>query len=342
MTVGLRPTLWVGMSALSYQLGHELPLVATPHSEADVGLLVVDSAVMQRLLFRLRAAALSQRPVLFVGESGSGRSYLARWLHAASERADRPLVEVSGMSATPMESWLTLAERSRGGTLLCTDLDRLDGYGQRDLIWLFSKLPTMNRPPQVIATAHPSIDASLRSGRFDRALYDRLSVLRLDVPTLRERTDDIPTLCRLLLLTEAVAHGRQVPELSPDALLLLRDYPWPGNVRELANVLLRALLWNSSPTLSAGQLRTYLPHDWPHSDVQLRIGTTLYDAEKRFILASYHALGQNKQLTATQLGITRRTLYQKLRRYEAEASSPKEADSEVIKTGSRREAARDL
>ena len=97
----------------------------------------------------------------------------------------------------------------------------------------------------------------------------------------------------------------------------LRDYPWPGNVRELANVLPARCCGTVRRRCRLGQLRTYLPHDWPHSDVQLRIGTTLYDAEKRFILASYHALGQNKQLTATQLWDHQATLYQKLRRYEA-------------------------
>lgn len=326
------------MSALLHQ---GLPLIATPAAEGEVGLLVVESAVMQRLLPRLRAAALAPRPLLLVGESGTGRSYLGRWLHASSNRAARPLVELSGLTPAPVDSWLTMAERARGGTLLCTELDRLDEYGQRDLLWLLSRFPTMNKPPRLIATALPSLDERLRSGRFDRSLYDRLSVLRLEVPTLHERQDDIPSLCQLLLHEQAQAHGRTVPTLPVQTLSLLREYPWPGNVRELCNVLLRALLWNDAPTLSVEGLQSHLPKDWPHSEVRLRLGTTLHDAEKRFILASYHALGQNKQLTAMQLGITRRTLYQKLHRYEAEAS-PKPATKSPTKRGSRREADRDL
>ena len=319
-----------------------LPLVGMPPSDRDVGLVVVQSTVMQRLLLRLRAAALAPRAVLLVGEAGSGRSFLGRWLHAASDRAAKPLVELSGSTHAPVGGWLEAAEKARGGTLLCTDVDRLDGYGQRDLLQLLGKLADMNRPPQVVATAHHCLDEGLRRGRFDRSLYDRLSVLRLNVPTLRERLDDIPTLCQLILHEHASAQGRDVPSLSPDALSLLSEYPWPGNVRELDNVLLRAVLWSDGSTLTAELLRSYLPAGWPDDEVRLRVGTTLAEAERVFILASYHALGQNKQLTATQLGITRRTLYQKLQRYAMLDDEPTDAGTSRAKTRSRRAEGRDL
>lgn len=325
---------------LNSRLG--LPIVGTPPSDGDVGLLVVQSVVMQRLLVRLRAAALAPRAVLLVGEAGSGRSFLGRWLHAASDRSRKPLVELSGISHAPLDGWLQAAEKSRGGTLLVTDLDRLDGFGQRDLLLLLGKLAEMNRPPQVVATAHPSLDEGLRRGRFDRSLYDRLSVLRLDVPTLRERQDDIPTLCKLKLHEHASAQGRTVPSLSPESLLLLCEYPWPGNVRELDNVLLRAVLWSDAPMLTADQVRTFLPLEWPSNEVRLAIGTTLDEAERKFILASYHALGGNKQLTAMQLGITRRTLYQKLQRYAMGDDELAVAGANPTRRGSRRGEDRDL
>jgi len=272
---------------------------------------------MRRLLDRLRAAATVDRPVLLVGATGTGRSFLARLLHGMAGRDKRQLVEVSCLSAPLPEFWDEAAERARGGTLLVTDLDRLDEYGQRDMHCLLAKLATQARPPQLVATALPELDHQQRSGRFARALYDRLAVLRIDVPTLRERSEDLPALAQLLLTEQAASHGRPSPALTTEAQRLLSGYSWPGNVRELSNVLWRALLWTESSTITAQQVQQLLPASQPRAEeVRLLLGTTLADAEQQLILATLRACDGNKQLTASRLGITRRTLYQKLTRYK--------------------------
>lgn len=297
-----------------------LPVLASPVSPLAPGMLVVRSQVMRRLLVLLRAAAAAavERPVLLVGPSGSGRNFLARFLHALSPRAHKSLVEVSSLATSLPENWSTAAEQARGGTLLISDLDRLDEYGQRDLQCLLGSLACMPSPPRLCATALPDLDYVQRSGRFGRSLYNRLAVLRIDIPALTDRTDDLPDLCRLLLAEHADAHtpDRPPPVLSADALSLLGSYGWPGNVRELSNILLRALLSSETPTITAEQLRALLPTSTPIPEVRLPIGTSLAEAERTLILATLRACDGNKQHTAAQLGITRRTLYHKLARYQ--------------------------
>jgi DNA-binding NtrC family response regulator len=304
------------MSALPLVSESELPLIAARESGGGPGVVVAESPLMRRLLERLRAAATVDRPVLLVGATGTGRGFLARVLHGMAGRDKRQLVEVSCLSAPLPEFWTEAAERARGGTLLVTDLDRLDEYGQRDLHCVLAKLATQAKPPQLVATALPEIDQQPRAGRFARALYDRLAVLRIDVPTLQERSEDLPVLAQLLLTEQAAAHGRPSPVLTTEAQRLLKGYSWPGNVRELSNILWRALLWTESSTIPAEQLQLLLPASQPRAEVRLPIGTTLADAEQQLILATLRACDGNKQLTASRLGITRRTLYQKLTRYK--------------------------
>ena len=302
-----------------------LPLLAAPVSPLAPGMVVVRSQAMRRLLGLLRAAATAavERPVLLVGPSGSGRNFLARSLHALSPRAHKPIVEVSSLATSLPENWSLAAESARGGTLLVSDLDRLDEYGQRDLQCLLGSLARMTNPPRLCATALPDLDYVQRSGRFGRSLYNRLAVLRIEIPALTDRADDLPDLCRLLLSEHAHAHTRDrpPPTLSAEALSLLGGYGWPGNVRELSNVLLRALLGSEGPTITAEQIRALLPTSTPIPEVRLPIGTSLAEAERALILATLRACDGNKQHTAAQLGITRRTLYHKLARYQPPAGT---------------------
>ena len=148
--------------------------------------------------------------------------------------------------------------------------DRLDEYGQRDLQCLLGSLARMTNPPRLCATALPDLDYLQRSGRFGRSLYNRLAVLRIEIPALTDRADDLPDLCRLLLSEHAHAHTRDrpPPTLSADALSLLGSYGWPGNVRELSNILLRALLGSEGSTLTAEQFRPLVPTATPLPEVR--------------------------------------------------------------------------
>ena len=275
---------------------------------------VAQSDKMGRLLRHMRATAQSDKPTLMIGACGSGRSFLGKRLHEMSPRKDKPLVEISCIEPLLSDLLFDSAERARGGTLLVTDLDRLDESGQRELRCVLAKCSGWDRPPRIVSTALPELEVFAKRGLFMRSLYDQLAVLRHQIPSLCERFEDLPELCRLLLAGHARIQNRAAPALLSDGIASLRSYAWPGNVRELSNILLRALLWSSGP-IDREAITALLSTDTSPDEVRLPIGTSLAEAEQALILATLRA-SSSKQATARQLGITRRTLYQKLARYE--------------------------
>jgi DNA-binding NtrC family response regulator len=277
--------------------------------------IVARSDTMGRLLRKMRATAQSDKPTLLLGASGSGRSFLGGRIHEMSPRRDKPLVEISCMEPLFSEPLIACAERARGGTLLVTDLDQLDQHSQRDLRCLLAKCAQWERPPRLICTALPDLEELAKKRLFMRALYDQVAVLRHQIPSLRERLDDLPELCRLLLAEHSRAENRAPTALLPDGLIALSSYAWPGNVRELSNILLQALLWSDGP-IDCEAITALLSANTTPEEVLLPIGTTLAAAEQALVMATLHASRGNKQNTASRLGITRRTLYLKLARYK--------------------------
>ncbi len=279
--------------------------------------IIARSDKMRSLLRHLRATALSDKPTLMIGASGSGRSFLGKRIHEMSQRKDKPLVEISCMEPLLSERLIASAERARGGTLLVTDLDRLDEQGQRALRCLLAKCSAWDRPPRLVTTALPELEVRAKRGLFMRSLYDQVAVLRHRIPSLRERFDDLPELCRLLLAEHSHTENRAPTALLPDGLAALRHYAWPGNVRELSNILLQVLLWSDGPIDGEAVTALLSAETVPPDELRLPIGSTsLAEAERALILATLHSISSNKQAAARQLGITRRTLYQKLARYK--------------------------
>jgi len=279
--------------------------------------IIARSDKMGPLLRHMRATAQSDKPTLMLGASGSGRSFLGKRIHEMSPRKDKPLIEISCMEPRVSENLIAAAVRARGGTLLVTDLDRLDEHGQRELRCLLAKCSEWPRPPRLVTTALPELEVRAKRGLFMRSLYDQVAVLRHRIPSLRERFEDLPELCRLLLTEHAHAEDRALPALLPEGLAALRKYAWPGNVRELSNILLQVLLWSSGPIDGEAVSGLLSAETVPPDELRLPIGSTsLAEAERALILATLHSISSNKQAAARQLGITRRTLYQKLARYE--------------------------
>lgn len=278
---------------------------------------IAHSDKMARLLRLMRATAQSDKPALMLGASGSGRRFLGQRLHDMSPRKDNPLIEISCLEPLLMEPLIADAQRARSGTLLIRDLEKLDDNGQRNLLCLLAKCSLWNRSPRLITTAQPELEVLAKRGLFMRSLYDQLAALRHRIPSLRERFDDLPELCLHLLTDHSHSHSHShhcaTPPLLPDGLAVLRSHTWPGNVRELSNILLQALLWSPGP-IDGETVLALLSADTSPDEVRLPIGTSLKEAEQALILATLR-LKRNKQETAKQLGITRRTLYQKLARY---------------------------
>ncbi len=282
---------------------------------------IARSGKMGLLLRHMRATAQSDKPTLMLGASGSGRSFLSKRLHEVSPRKDKPLVEISCLVPLLLKGLIASAENARGGTLLVRDIDRLDEHGQRELSYLLAKCSEWDRPPRLVTTALPELEALAKKRLFMRSLYDQVAVLRHRIPSLCERLDDLPELCRLLLAEHSHTEGRAAPALLPEGLAALRSYAWPGNVRELSNILLQVLLWSPGP-IDGKAITAQLSADTTPEEIHLPIGTSLAEAEQALILATLHASRGNKQSTANRLGITRRTLYHKLSRYRILTKTP--------------------
>jgi len=285
--------------------------------------------------------AAADTNVLISGESGTGKSLLAAHIHALSGRRKGPLVTVpcanlpaelfeselfgheAGAHTDAVERRAGKFEAAAGGTVLLDGVDSLEPALQAKLLRVvqersFERLggtEPVAVDVRILATAQEGIDADVRAGRFREDLFYRLNVVRLKLPPLRERADDIGPIASLLLRQLGNRYGGQPRKLTVPARRLLRDYPWPGNIRQLANVLESAVIGCDRPTLG--------PEDLP-----VPRGTAAEEAigeafEKRWSLAALErsyirkvlrSVRGNKSRAAAILGINRKTLLQKLRR----------------------------
>ena len=291
----------------------------------------------KHVLTELGHVAPSDAPVLLWGEPGVGKEHAARRLHALSPRRERPIVVLrcAGLSAEALGSELygpnpdlsvlrspVGLEQARGGTLLLDGVDELGGIAQTVLLLSLQALrpasasPGQLPPPRLITSATEDLREQVRRGRFRRDLYHRLAVVRILLPPLRQRREDLAPLIAELL-AEHAAQGFPSFTLAPDAEEVLRSYLWPGNVRELAAVLTQAGWRARSGVVHACDLHDLLEGDGQKGFIQVPRGSTLEAAERLILEETLAALAGNKKRTAEVLGITRRTLYLKLARYSS-------------------------
>lgn len=244
-----------------------------PHAARERVEIIAHSPAMDRPLAVCRKAARSPLPLLIEGECGSGRKHLARAVHAMGDRAGRPFV-VLDCAATPdarLQAALfgapgqagKIAE-AQGGTLLLDEIGELPQPAQLALLELIertdSRSPASPRGDRVnvrlVATSRRRLLNLARSGEFDARLYNRLNVLPLYLPPLRDRPEDMGPLAACLLASIAAETGGRVAAISPAAMTLLARHDWPENIRELENCLYRAVALARSTTLEAD--------DFPH------------------------------------------------------------------------------
>lgn len=302
------------------------------------------SHAMRTVLHMARVAAQKDGIILLLGESGSGKDYLARYIHDHSHRANNPYYTLNCAALPPelAESELFgheagaftgargrkrgLVEMAEGGTLLLNEVGELPLPLQAKLLtFLDTRSFTRvggERPvsvnARILAATNRDLENELRQGRFRHDLYYRLNVLCLRVPPLRERMDDLP--CLVDRLMEALAVEMQLPErptVDQAAQRALQSYKWPGNVRELRNVLERALmLWESGPFKLAalgfeghGEEWTHVirfPHDGSLTEVTREVRQSLS-------LEALRRSDGNKAEAARMLGITRYSLLRVLK-----------------------------
>jgi len=296
-----------------------------------------NSSAIKTLAELAGAAIESDVPVLILGETGSGKGILARWLHEHGTRQSEPFVDLNcaGLSKELAESELFghqrgaftgainnkpgLIEVAHKGTLFLDELGDLELAVQPKLLTALEEgsfrrvgetTPRMT-DVRLIAATHRNLAAMVKDGRFRDDLLFRINTLTLEIPPLRKRTADIRSLAQAVLKELCRRRGRTAPELAEDALDILSRYHWPGNVRELRNVLERALLFCKSDVLDRHTLRFDRSLE-PDTEDEPQ---TLDDAERRHIALVLKQTGGKVDEAAKVLALSRSSLYAKLKKY---------------------------
>ncbi len=304
------------------------------------------SAAIRALAEQARRLAASSSPILIEGETGTGKGVLARWLHRNGPRADEPFVDMNcaGLTREFLETELFghekgaytgavaskpgLLEVAHRGVVFLDEIGDLDPQVQPKLLKVleekrFRRLGEVRDRQvdvQLLAASHQNLPQLVNEKRFRSDLYFRISTIPLRVPSLRERSEDIPLLARVLLDAFASDLGRRGLRLSPAAERTLGSHAWPGNVRELRNVLERAALLSGRDLLEAEDLRfdgpaTLLEPTHPHVASPADSSLTLEQLEKAHIERVLRELGGRVAEASQRLGIPRSTLYQKIKRF---------------------------
>jgi DNA-binding NtrC family response regulator len=301
--------------------------------------IVTRDPAMLRLLEVADAVASSRAPALIQGESGTGKELLARHLHERGCRRARPFVAVNcaalprelleselfGHEAGTYPGALTRKigkfELADGGTLLLDEVSELEAGLQAKLLRVLQEYeidPVGSAVPlridvRVVATTNRRLRDLVETGRFRADLFYRLNAIPLVIPPLRERSGDVEVLVEHIL--ERCGDGR-APRFDAGARAWLASRPWPGNVRELAHVLERAVLLAQDDTITAADLEAHDPAP-PRLAIGGFAGTTVREMERRLILATLKRTHNNRTQAARLLGISIRTLRNKLAEYRS-------------------------
>jgi two-component system, NtrC family, response regulator AtoC len=304
--------------------------------------IVALSNAMREVIHLAERVAVTNANVLITGESGAGKDALAAFIHARSGRFNGVLVKID-CAALPSElleaeffgyergafTGATDArpgrlEAAHGGTLVLDEIAHLPFNAQAKLLRVidereFERLGgrrTIKVDARLIALTNVDLDEAVKRRAFREDLFYRLNVVRLHVPPLRERREDIEKMARQFVKTYALKHGRDVKAIATEALAVLKAYEFPGNVRELANTVERAVIVAGETRIQAADLPEAL-----RAAVLVRERAahrrTLAELEADYIGETLAATGGNKSEAARILGISRKNLYEKLARYKS-------------------------
>jgi two-component system response regulator FlrC len=312
--------------------------------------IVTNDPVMVRILEVAEAVARSDATVLVQGESGTGKELIARLIHSCSPRAERPFVAINcaALPANLLESEMfghekgaftgALArkigkfELAHGGTLLLDEISEMDLALQAKLLRVLQEREidrVGGREPvsvdvRIVATTNRNLADAVEKEKFRADLYYRLNVIPLTLPPLRDRKADIKILAEHFMRQYL---GPQFPELTADVLCELQEHKWPGNIRELQNSVQRAailargaalskedLLLNKNDSPKALHLRIE-KEIFPEGEFTIRSGVTVQEMERNLILETLRSNNNNRTKAAQLLGISIRTLRNKLHEY---------------------------
>ncbi|MBT4098593.1 MAG: sigma-54-dependent Fis family transcriptional regulator [Gemmatimonadetes bacterium] len=308
------------------------------------GGMIGKAASMAPVFDLIGTVAESRATVLVTGESGTGKELVAKALHYGSGRRTGAFIRLN-CAALPkdlMESELFGHEKGAftgahkqtrgrfemadGGTLLLDEISEIDPSLQAKLLRVLQErefervgsTETIKVDVRIVATTNRDLQKEVEEGNFREDLYYRLNVIEVSLPPLRERIEDVTALAHLFVERYNEENGKQIEGFEDETLELLAGYDWPGNVRELENYVERAVV------VAPGNRLT--PADFPRKLAQgpaleggdgLQVGLTVHEMERRLIMKTLESLGGNRTDAAAQLGISTRTLRNKLHEYGA-------------------------
>jgi len=306
------------------------------------------SEAMRRVMEMVEAVAPTRATVMLTGESGTGKEMVAAALHAMSRRAGGPFVKVNcaAITDTLLESTLFGHEKgaftgaikrtpgkfelANGGTLLLDEISEMKHELQSKLLRVLQErefelvggTTTLPVDVRIVATSNRNIKEEVRKGNFREDLYFRLNVVPVHVPPLRERREDVPDLTAHFIRLSAIENGVPEPQLPPAVLAELMRLPWPGNVRQLQNTVERAVVLARGERLG---MEDFLLEEEVLRTADAAPGfdqdMTLKEMEKRMILATLSRFRENRTQAARHLGISVRTLRNKLNLYRQQSRS---------------------
>lgn len=318
------------------------------------GELVGKSPTMREIYSLVEQLAPSSASVLVTGDSGTGKELIARTIHNLSPRHDKPFVGIncSALPESLMESELFGHEKgaftgaasrragcfelAEGGTLLLDEIAEMPALLQAKLLRVIEeravrRLGARKEIPidvRLLAATNKDPEEAVRNGTLREDLLYRLNVFRIHLPALKDRKEDLPLLAQYLLEQLAERHGRPARFMSPAALSVLQYHAWPGNVRELRNVIERAVIICSGEQIERHHFAPY-PIDQRErlrneDTITLPVGTPLDEVERQMIMRTLKKTSNNKTRAAELLGISLKTLHNKLNLYRDRGQMPKE------------------
>jgi len=309
-------------------------------TSAEFGGIIGKDSKMQLIYKMIEDIAPTDATVLIQGESGTGKELVARAIHLESPRKDKPFVVIncSAYPATLLESELfghekgafTGAirqkfgrfEQAHGGTVFLDEIGEIHPSAQIKLLRViqtqkFERLggeKTQAVNLRILAATNKDLLQEVKKGNFREDLYYRLNVIPIYLPPLRERRNDIPLLASHFLQRFATEQGKEIQGFRPEAMRRLLDHHWPGNVRELENTVEHATVLTKGGRIEAADMPAAIRADL--SGAQITNLPTMVDHEKKLLEDTLEECGWNKKQAAKRLGISRSTLYDKLKKYQ--------------------------
>lgn len=303
--------------------------------------IIAKSPVMQKILQSIEVIAPTVATVLIQGQTGVGKELIARAIHAMSERYHKPFIAINcgaipesliesalfghekGAFTGAIEVHQGYFERADGGTLFLDEIDALSPAAQTRLLRVIQEgelervggKQTLAVDVRIISATNQNLESLVKQDLFRNDLYYRINVVRLSIPPLAERPEDLPYLVQLIIQRLNKRYNREVESVSREVMRKIRAYHWPGNVRELENILERSILFASGKEMT--ELDLELP-DKAKSVVEWK-GVkehTLAKIEQSFLEAALKQNHGNIKRVSEDMGITSRAVYAKLKKYQ--------------------------